>query len=163
MTTTPSTPPVPPPPYGDQGPAAVPAVPAVGSAAGRQRLWVLGGLAAAVVVAVVVVTLVASGGPSSPEDAALQYVNALQEGDYETAYESLCAEEREDYEDLAEYAQEMEQHLGGALTRPARVTGVEPDFERWDVEIMLYTVFGQGDETLEVVEEDGDLLVCEEL
>ena len=157
MTSTPSLP----------TPQATPPLPAGGPSAGAafgaaRKLWVLGGIGVvAAAAAVTTVVVVSSSGPSTPEEAVIEYVDALRTGDYDTAYELTCAEQRGDYDGEADYARHSERQLGGALTGPATVEEVDRGTSVWRVEITLRSVFGESDESLDVIEEGGDLRVCD--
>ncbi len=157
MTTTPSLP----------APQASPPSPAggptTGTAVGARKLWVLGGIGVVAVAAAVTTVVVVSSSdePSTPEDTVVAYVDALRSGDYGTAYGLTCAEQRGAYDGAADYARQSDQQLGGALTGSPTVRDVERGDGGWEVSITLRSVFGESDESLDVIEEGGDLRVCD--
>ncbi|MBM7807955.1 hypothetical protein JOD57_003792 [Geodermatophilus bullaregiensis] len=129
----------------------------------RNRRLVAGAAVLAVGVLVTTVVLADSGGSTTPGEVAVGYVDALQSGDYTTAYQSLCREERDDYDDADEFAEDMDHYLGGLLSAPGRVVEVEQDGEGWEVDVRISTVFGTDETPLDVVVEDGELRVCDDL
>ncbi|MCA0144093.1 hypothetical protein [Blastococcus sp. LR1] len=157
-----------PPPVGDPQPPTGPAPwispgastgPVTGTGS-RRWLYVAGAGVA------VVGLIIATGGGSdrTPVETAEEHVEAFVSGEWEDAYELLCAEERASYDDAEDYGASMVNSFGGAL-HGATVTGeVEQDSNGdVEVEVELRSVFGTGDQQLDLVLEDGEYLVCEGL
>ena len=120
--------------------------------------------AAGVAAAVGLVAVVTSSGgaATTPVDALRAHVDAYVDEDWTAAYELLCAEEQADYGDAASYAERTSYEYGGAL-RSVTIGEVEKDGDEFEVEVVLHTMLGDGDASIEVVEENGSFRVCDDL
>ena len=139
-----------------------PAGPAAGQGGSRRTLFIGG----AVVVAGAVVIAVATGGSGgrSPVEVVQAHADAYADGDWGKAYELLCADKRENYDDAASYGKRMAHKYGGAHTG-ATLNGKVKQKDDGDVKVgvTLHTVFGDADRTVDVVLEDGEYRVCDNL
>ena len=139
-------------------PAVGPTAPS-GSGGSAGWMWAAGAAAAVGLVAVVTSS---GGAAATPVEAVQAHVDAYVDEDWIGAYEHLCAEEQGNYDDAASYAESTEHYYGGAL-RGVTVGEAVKDGDEFEVEVVLHTVFGPDDKTIDVVSEDGSFRVCEDI
>jgi hypothetical protein len=128
---------------------------------GAGMWWALGTTAVVVAVALtLVLTLSGRSGPDDPGEAVEQFLAAIVDGEYSTAYDLMCVEKQRDAGGLREFTEDVRDDPP-ALAIEWRVGEVRSmGGDRWGVTVIL-SAYGEtdGGEIL-VIEEGGEYRVC---